>query len=123
MQVWNLADRSVEMGHPEVLCSRPGGRAVAIHLEEGAALGEHQVHEATWLVVTRGRVRVADTRGVAETIGVGGLAAFDPHERHEVQALEDAMVLLLLAPWPGPGRDRWMHGPGRRGETPRQFAG
>jgi hypothetical protein len=26
-----------------------------------------------------------------------------PQERHEVRATEDALLLLLLAPWPGPG--------------------
>jgi hypothetical protein len=26
-----------------------------------------------------------------------------PRERHEVRALTDARVLLLLTPWPGPG--------------------
>ncbi len=118
MQVWNLADHSVPMGQPEVLYSRPGGRAVAIHLEEGTALGEHQVHEAAWLMVARGRVRVADIRGAAENVGEGGLAAFDPSERHEVRALEDSMVLLLLTPWPGPGRDGWLHDGRRHAATP-----
>ena len=122
MQVWNVADRSVPAGHPEVLDSRPNGRAVAIHLPEGAALGEHQVHEAAWLVVARGRVRVADARGTEENMAAGSLAVFDPRERHEVRALEDAMLLLLLTPWPGPGRDRWMEGPAAPGASSRVAA-
>lgn len=113
MQTWNVADRDVPMGHPEVLCSHEGGRAVAIHLEGGRELGEHQVHESAWLIVARGSVRVADARGTAENLGAGSLAFFDPKERHEVHAVEDSMLLLLLTPWPGPGRDRWRTG----GET------
>lgn len=107
MNVWDVADRDVAMGQPEVLHSRPGGRAIAIHLEPGGALGEHQVHEAAWLVVSRGRVRVVDGDGAAHEVPAGGLAAFDPTERHEVHAIDDSMLLLLLTPWPGPDRDTW----------------
>ena len=107
MQTWNVADREVPMGHPEVLFSHDGGRAVAIHLEPDRELGEHQVHESAWLIVARGRVRVADAAGASAELGPGGLAFFDPKERHEVHAIEDSMILLLLTPWPGPGRDRW----------------
>jgi hypothetical protein len=28
---------------------------------------------------------------------------FDPGERHEVRAVSDARLLLVLAPWPGAG--------------------
>jgi quercetin dioxygenase-like cupin family protein len=111
MQVWNVADRDVKTGHPEVLCSHSGGRAVAIHLDAGTGLGEHQVHEAAWLMVARGRIRALDSRGTAENLVPGTLAFFDPHEPHEVVALEDSMLVMLLTPWPGAGRDRWMHGP------------
>jgi quercetin dioxygenase-like cupin family protein len=108
MNVWEIADRDVSVGQPEVLHSRPGGRAIAIHLEPGGALGEHQVHEAAWLVVSRGRVRVVSADGDVDEVAVGGLAAFDPTERHEVHAIEDSMLLLLLTPWPGPDRDTWL---------------
>ena len=37
------------------------------------------------------------------TGGPGLLAVFDPNERHEVRATEDARLLLLLSPWPGEG--------------------
>ena len=33
----------------------------------------------------------------------GVLMQFAPQERHEVTALSDARILLLLTPWPGPG--------------------
>ena len=35
--------------------------------------------------------------------GPGFLAAFDPNERRELLATEDALLLLLLSPWPGKG--------------------
>ena len=31
------------------------------------------------------------------------MATFDPNERHEVRAVEDSRLLLVLAPWPGDG--------------------
>jgi hypothetical protein len=31
------------------------------------------------------------------------LAIFEPAERHEVRATSDALLLLVLAPWPGQG--------------------
>jgi quercetin dioxygenase-like cupin family protein len=41
--------------------------------------------------------------GAARRIGAGGLVHWAPQERHEVRAVQDALLLLMLAPWPGPG--------------------
>jgi quercetin dioxygenase-like cupin family protein len=41
--------------------------------------------------------------GTDRPAGPGTLAVFAPQERHEVRALSDARLLLLLAPWPGDG--------------------
>ena len=35
--------------------------------------------------------------------GAGLLAVFDPNERREVRAADDARLFLLLSPWPGVG--------------------
>jgi hypothetical protein len=35
--------------------------------------------------------------------GVGTLVTFEPGERHAVSSADGARVLLILAPWPGPG--------------------
>ena len=43
------------------------------------------------------------SQGGSETGGPGFLAHFDRGERHEVTAKSDARLVLLLAPWPGPG--------------------
>ena len=42
-------------------------------------------------------------RGENASGGAGLLAIFDPKERHEVQAVEDSRLLLVLSPWPGDG--------------------
>jgi quercetin dioxygenase-like cupin family protein len=105
MHSWDLTKLDVLPGHPEVLHSVPQGRAIAIDLPAGAALDEHEVHEGAWLMVASGRVRVASENETgADHLGPGGFVAFDPHERHDVTAQEDARLLLLLTPWPAPDR-------------------
>lgn len=104
MKVWDIADLNVRDGHPEVLLTGPAGRAIAIHLEEGHGLGEHQVHESAWLIVARGTIRVTDADGSATELEAGSLATFDPAERREIRAVSDAMLLLLLTPWPAADR-------------------
>jgi len=60
------------------------------------------VHERAHLVVVDGEIEVtADGGAVAG--GPGFAAIFDPQERHEVRAQQDARLLLVLAPWPGRG--------------------
>ena len=48
-----------------------------------------------------GGSREVEVGGV--TGGPGFAAIFDPKERHEVRAAQDARLLLILAPWPGDG--------------------
>ncbi|MCD6016476.1 MAG: Cupin 2 conserved barrel domain protein [Solirubrobacterales bacterium] len=103
MQSWDLARLDVQPHHPEVLASDEEGRVIAIHLPAGERLQEHQVHERAWLVVASGAVEIDDASGETITGGPGLLAAFEPNERHEVRATEDARLLLVLSPWPGDG--------------------
>jgi quercetin dioxygenase-like cupin family protein len=103
MRTWDLAAIDVQPHHPEVVCSNADGRAILIDLPAGERLDEHQVHEASWLVVTAGRVEVSDAGGATAVGGGGTLVHFPPNERHEVRAVVDARVLLLLTPWPGDG--------------------
>jgi quercetin dioxygenase-like cupin family protein len=103
MQTWDLSALGVQPHHPEVLASDDEGRAIAINLPAGERLQEHQVHERAWLVVASGAVEIDDAGGETVTGGPGLLAAFDPKERHEVRATEDAVLLLVLSPWPGDG--------------------
>ena len=81
MDSWNLNELDVLPRQPEVLDSESEGRAI---------------HQPAHVDITTPAVM-----GAAG--GPGLLAIFDPQERHEVQAVEDSRILLLLSPWPGDG--------------------
>ena len=100
---WDLRTLSVEPHHPQILHSTRGeSRSVAIRLPAGELLQDHEVHERAHVIVIDGDVEVSADGSVVAG-GAGTLLVFDPHERHEVRAVSDARLLLVLAPWPGPG--------------------
>jgi quercetin dioxygenase-like cupin family protein len=104
---WKLLEIETPDGSrsPVVLHSDEEGRVVLIGLKPGQALGEHQVKEHAFLVVVDGACRVeAGTESV--DAGTGTLVAFEPDERHSVSSDTGAKLLLILAPWPGPGHYR-----------------
>ena len=104
MEHWDLASLDVEPHKPQILHSSRGeARSIALHLPAGEELQDHEVHERTHLVVVEGEVEIAQGEADTVTGGPGLLAVFDPGERHEVRARSDARLLLVLAPWPGPG--------------------
>jgi len=99
VQHWDLTGLDVEPQHPQILDSKRGeSRTIALRLRAGEGLQEHQVHERAHVVVVDGEVEIGGVGG-----GPGLLAIFDPAERHEVRATTDALLLLVLAPWPGEG--------------------
>jgi quercetin dioxygenase-like cupin family protein len=102
MQSWDISRLDVQPHQPEVLASDEEGRVIALQLPAGEQLSEHQVHERAWLVVVSGAIEI-NKGGESVSGGPGLLAVFDPNERHEVSATEDARLLLLLSPWPGVG--------------------
>ena len=61
--------------------------------------------EHAWIVVVEGS---ATFRASGETVEApaGTLMRFEPDERHSVATESGAKLLLLLAPWPGPGHYR-----------------
>jgi len=104
MEHWDLASLDVEPHKPQILHSRRGeARSIALHLPAGEELQDHEVHERTHLVVVSGEVEISQGGRDGASGGPGLLAVFDPGERHEVRARSDARLLLVLAPWPGPG--------------------
>ena len=104
MEHWDLTGLEVEPRQPQILDSKRGeSRTIALKLAAGEGLAEHQVHERAHLVVVDGEVDVSRGAGEPVTAGPGFFAVFDPGERHEVRATTDARLLLVLAPWPGPG--------------------
>ena len=103
MDHWDLPTLGIEPHRPQILHSTRGeARSIAINLPAGERLQDHEVHERAHLVVIGGQVEV-EAGDAAVTGGPGFLAVFDPHERHEVRAVGDARLLLVLAPWPGDG--------------------
>jgi quercetin dioxygenase-like cupin family protein len=103
MQSWDISTLDVDPRKPVVLDSEDEGRAIVINLPAGERLGEHQVHERAWVIVLSGQVTIDLPDGESVNGGTGFLAVFNPAERHEVSATEDARLLLVLAPWPGEG--------------------
>jgi quercetin dioxygenase-like cupin family protein len=102
METWDIRSLGVEAHKPQVLRSDEETRAIAINLPAGEALKEHQVHERAYLVVAGGRIEVTQD-GDTVTGETGFLAHFAPAERHAVKAVEDSLLVLVLAPWPGVG--------------------
>ena len=110
MESWDVNEIDVQPHQPQVLDSEDEGRAIVIHLPAGEGLNEHQVHERAWLFVASGAISIS---GAGEEVsgGPGLLAIFDPNERRQVTASEDARIVLILSPWPGEGHPS---NPGRR---------
>ena len=103
MDFWDLESVDVQPHQPVVLHSDEGAaRVVAINLPAGEELQDHEVHEHAWLHVHSGAVEVNGEGGVKQA-NSGALLHWAPGERHAVRATDDAKLLLLLAPWPGPG--------------------
>jgi quercetin dioxygenase-like cupin family protein len=102
MDHWNIATLDVQPHQPAVLRSDDETRVIAINLPGGEQLQEHQVHERAWLVVAAGEIEV-EQGGQTIAGGPGLLVHFEPNERHEVRARSDALMFLMLSPWPGDG--------------------
>jgi quercetin dioxygenase-like cupin family protein len=107
VQSWNLRELETAGGtrSPIVLHSTDEARAVLIGIDPGQELGDHQVHEHAYLVVVDGRVQV-EAAGERLEAGPGTLVRFEEKERHRVSSPQGARVLMILAPWPGPGHYR-----------------
>lgn len=115
MESWDVTAIDVQPHQPQVLDSESEGRAIVINLPAGERLKEHQVHERAWLIVAAGAIEISEPSGGSVSGSAGLLAIFDPNERREVKALEDARLLLILGPWPGDGHPS---DPARRASAP-----
>ncbi len=103
MDDWDLKRVAWRPHHPEILTSGDEGRAIVIDLPVGEMLKDHQVHEGAWIIVIDGEARITSQAGQTVEAQPGVLVQFAPQERHEVKALADSRILLLLTPWPGAG--------------------
>jgi quercetin dioxygenase-like cupin family protein len=80
------------------LLKSPDFRIVLIAMEAGASLGEHHNDGRISIHVLEGSV----TMGVddqKQTLSAGQILALDRSIRHDVEALEDSVLLLTVA-WP-----------------------
>ena len=102
MESWDIRSMEIEPRQPLVLRSDDETRAIAIRLEAGEELSEHQVHERAYLLVADGSVEIVND-GSTVTGEAGFLSHFEPNERRTVRALSDTRLVLVLAPWPGVG--------------------
>lgn len=103
VRTWQLHEIEMPNGtrSPVVLGSEDS-RAVLIRIAPGQELGEHQVRERAWVVVIDGSIRV-DTAEESLAVESGTLLEFEPTERRTVRSEDGARLLILFAPWPGPG--------------------
>ena len=103
MKHWDLRGLDWRPHNPEILTSSGEGRAIVLDLPAGEMLQDHQVHEGAWIALVDGAVTVTDRAGEVVEARVGTLVYLEPKERHEVTAVVDARILLILTPWPGDG--------------------
>jgi quercetin dioxygenase-like cupin family protein len=103
MQDWNLKTVEAEPHQPRILASAEDARTIVLHLPAGEELQEHEVHERARVVVVEGEVDVTTLSGETVVAAAGHLFEFDPGERHTISAKADALLLLILSPWPGDG--------------------
>jgi len=103
MKSWDLNAVSLSPHSPEILESGDDGRAIVLEIPAGGSLREHQVHERAWVVVISGEVAVSSEVGEPVSGGPGLMLHFEPNERHSVDAVSTARIMLLLTPWPGDG--------------------
>jgi quercetin dioxygenase-like cupin family protein len=103
VESWDLKHREWSPHRPEILYSTDDGRAIVLDIPAGEMLQDHQVHEGAWISVVYGEVTIDSRAGQTLDAEAGMVAHLSPQERHEVKAVTDSRVLLLLTPWPGPG--------------------
>ncbi len=103
MNHWDVKTLELKPRLPEILSSSDAARAIALDLAAGESLADHEVHERAWVVVLDGEVEVSTSAGERASGSVGLVVELAPAERHEVLALADSRLLLLLTPWPGSG--------------------
>ncbi len=114
MDTWEINSLDVQPHQPQVLRSDGEARVIAINLPAGEQLQEHQVHERAYLFVADGEIELS-ADGSSQTGGPGFLAHFERSEPHEVTAKSDTRLVLVLAPWPGPGHSSERAGGGQPG--------
>jgi len=95
---------SVGRQKPRVLFSSPECRIIILDLLRGEDMADHRVRERAVVEVISGRISIEAAEKIVEC-ETGTLVTFDPGERHAVRGIDDARLLLMLAPWPAAGHN------------------
>lgn len=103
MEHWDLNAAGAEPHAPQILSTAADARTIALRLPAGEELQEHSVHEHARIVIIAGEVEVGTPDGETLAAGSGHLLEFEPGERRTIAARGDALLLILLSPWPGDG--------------------
>lgn len=77
------------------LMKTPYRRATLLVLRKGAVLARHRTRGAVLLHVLSGRIRVG-TESARVEVGAASLVSLDPQAPHDVEALEESELLLLV---------------------------
>jgi quercetin dioxygenase-like cupin family protein len=106
LRIFDLADEAGQLRaeltylegdrNANTLLKEPDARVVLFALRQGAQLQEHQT--AGWVIVQTisGRVRLR-ALGQSVELTAGQLLTLEPNAAHDVEALEDSVLLLTLA--------------------------
>lgn len=83
-------------GHnAKTLVKRADSKVVLTLLREGQHLKEHAVDASVTIQVLAGRIRL--NVGVEQIeVGAGGLLAMEPRTAHDVEAVEETAMLILI---------------------------
>ena len=102
MQTWDVRSLEVEPHSPKVLHSNDEGRTIVINLPAGEELGEHEVHERSWVFIVDGEIEL---EGAGETVkGGAGLPRTPRPEGVERDPRGHGHEVDHGAcPWPGEG--------------------
>ena len=63
MKSWNLKALDLKPRLPEILSSTSEARAIALDLQAGESLPDHEVHERAWVVIVDGEVEMTSAGG------------------------------------------------------------
>jgi len=84
--------------YSRTLLKRPDLRVLLVSMEKGAELKEHHADGPITVQVLKGAVRFA-AGAEARTLKTGQVVMLGASIKHEVEALEDAAILVTIA-WP-----------------------
>lgn len=84
--------------HSKTLFKKPDFRMVLIEMETGARMDEHHADGTICVQIIKGSIRFRTLRRTHE-LGEGNLLTLGASIKHDLEALEESALLLMIA-WP-----------------------